>query len=144
MMRALAALVAVLMLGACSSPSGGGGGGGGDAVLPPGGVVWFGSAYEQGSLGITGRHTSSVKAGTPIVAVARFHNPRNPADVRLSVTSGANAHNNVAITATNSPDAATIYVADLTGLALGPSTWQVNFTDPQSRIIAAGFIQVTP
>lgn len=142
-MRALLALVAVLVLAGCSSPGGGGNGGGG-GELPPGGIVWFGSGYDPESLGVTGRYAASTTAGSPLVAVARFHNPRNPADVRLSVSAGSTNHANVPITATNSPEAATLWVADLSGLSLGASTWQVSFTDPQSRIIASGFIQITP
>jgi hypothetical protein len=140
-MRALVALVTALLVVACSSAPGGGGGGG---QIPAGGTVWFGTSYDPTSLGVVGRALAPVKQGSPIVAVARLHTARNPAEVKLMVSSGSTTHNNVTIAAKNGTESADIYAADLTGLGLTATTWQVNFTDPQSRIIASGFIQIIP
>jgi hypothetical protein len=134
-------LVAVVLVAACGSSPGGGGGGGGGGEVPPGGVVWFGTGYDPASFGVVGRATGGIKAGTPVAAVARLNTAREPANVRLSVTSGSTQHNNVAFTQ-NAQNI--LYAADLSGLGLTPTTWQVNFTDPQGRIIAAGFLQILP
>jgi hypothetical protein len=145
-MRALSTLAAALLIlvmavAACGDDGGGGGGGGGGGDIPPGGVVWFGTGFNPDSKALIGRATSGVKAGTPVAAVAKFNTAREPANVRLSVTSGSTAHNNVGFQANASND---VYAADLSGLGLTPTTWQVNFTDPQGRIVAAGFLQILP
>ena len=85
----LLAAVAALVIGCSGSgsqpPGGGGGGGGGTGQLPPVGSVWFGSAFDPASLAVTDRATS-LKAGTPMVAVGHFLQPKPPEDMTVTVS----------------------------------------------------------
>ena len=123
--------------------SGGGGGGGGAGDLPAASNVFFGASFDPATLALIGK-TGTVKAGTPVVAVGRVFTPRPPAETVVTVVSGSNRKPPRPVTASNSPDNADIFAFDLTPDALTPGTWVVSFTTPTGRIIASGFLTVTP
>ena len=144
MRRILGALLAIVVVVAgCGGDSGGGGGGGGGGELPGGAIVIFGASYDPTSLGVTGK-TTSVKTGSPVVAVGRAFTPRPPGGVTVKVSSGSRLLGPSPVSASNNPDDADIFAFDLTPLNLPAGTWQIEFFGANGRSIAAGFLTVTP
>jgi hypothetical protein len=122
---------------------GGGGGGGGGGELPAPSTVIFGSAYDPASFNVTGK-TGTIKQGTPVVAVGRIFTARATAETVVTIGSGS--HNLVPrpVTVSNSPDQADLFEWDLGPDHLGPGTWVVAFTTPAGKILASGYLVVTP
>jgi hypothetical protein len=143
MKRALV-LVVVLLLAGCGGGGGGdGGGGGGAGEFPPGNVVWFGASYDPTSVGLIGKATT-LKAGGPMAAVARLFTPRSPGTVQVVISSGPTTRRPVPVGAGNNGDQSDVFGIDLTNAGLTPNTWIINFVDAQERILASGFLTVTP
>ena len=149
-MRRFVSVFAILavVLAACggSTPnaSGGGGGGGGGGDLPNASTVIFGSAFDPTSLVVTGK-TGTVKQGTvPLVAVGRVFTARPPSEVTVTVGSGSRNLGPRPVTASNSADQADLFASDLSNDGLGPGTWVVDFKTSAGKIIASGFLVVTP
>ena len=141
-----AILVLSWLVAACggSNAGGGGGGGGGGAGgdLPTAPTVLFGASYDPTTLAVTGKATS-IKQGSPIVAVARTFSPHPASDVTIEVGSGATNFPDRAASATDNPAGATLFAVDLSGDHLTPGTWIVQLT-AGGRIVASGFLTVTP
>jgi hypothetical protein len=146
-MRRIVGVFAILavVLASCggSTPNaGGGGGGGGD--LPNASTVIFGSAFDPTSLVVTGK-TGTVKQGTvPLVAVGRVFTARPPSEVTVTVGSGSRNLGPRPVSASNSADQADLFASDLSNDNLGPGTWVVDFQTAGGKIIASGFLLVTP
>jgi hypothetical protein len=145
MRRFLGALLVMAWLasgcGGGTTPGGGGGGGGG-ADLPAPSTVIFGTAYDPASLTVAGKSTS-LKAGTPMVAVGRAFTPRPTSGITVQVGSGSNSRPARPVSASNNPESADIFAADLTSDQLGPGTWVISFL-AGGKIIASGFLTVAP
>jgi hypothetical protein len=142
-MKAAVVLI-VLLLAACGGGGGGdGGGGGGGGEFPPGNVVWFGASYDPTTVALIGKATT-LKAGTPMVAVARLFTPRSPSSVQVVISSGPTTRRPVPVSAANNGEQSDVFGIDLTNAGLTPNTWIINFVDPQERILASGFVTVTP
>jgi hypothetical protein len=142
MKRALV-LVAVLLAG-CGGDGAGDGGGGAAGEFPPGNVVWFGASYDPTSIGLIGKATT-LKQGTPMVAVARLFTPRSPSTVQVVISSGSTVRARVPVGAGNNGELSDVFGIDLSSAGLsGPNTWIVSFVDAQERILASGFLSVTP
>jgi hypothetical protein len=139
---ALLLIVSALIAGCGGGSNAGGGGGGGGGELPAGSTVIFGTSYDPTGLGVTGRATS-LKTGTPMVAVGRSFAARPAAQVTVHVTSGSNQFPARPVAASNNPASADIFATDLTADKLGPGTWQIEFIDGE-KVIASGFLTVTP
>jgi hypothetical protein len=145
MRRILGALIVMAWLvAACggSTPGGGGGGGGGGGDLPGAPIVIFGTSFDPTGLGVTGKATS-LKAGTPMVAVGRAFTARPPSTVTVQVGSGSNSRPPRPVSAAIPADNADLFAADLTQDQLTPGTWVVSFL-AGGRTIASGFLTVTP
>jgi hypothetical protein len=152
MLRLFGALLVIgMVLGACggdgsgggatATDGGGGGGGGGD--LPRGQSVLFGTSFDPVTLAVTGKDTKFTQ-GTPVVAVARTLTPRPMSEVAVTVQSpGQNAPKR-AVTAAVNPDNGDLFAVDLSADNLGPAVWTVNFVSTNGRIIASGFLTITP
>lgn len=142
-------VILAMVLASCggSTPNasgGGGGGGGGGADLPVASTVIFGSAFDPTSFAVTGK-TGSVKQGTvPLVAVGRIFTARPTSEVTVTVGSGSRNFAPRPVTASNSADQADIFAFDLSNDNLGPGTWIVDFKTPAGKIVASGFLVVTP
>ena len=144
MKPALALVLVVLLLAGCGGGEGGdGGGGGGGGEFPPGNVVWFGASYDPTSVALIGKATT-LKQGTPMAAVARLFTPRSPSTVQVVISSGPTTRRPVPVGAANNGEQSDVFGIDLTNAGLTPNTWIINFVDPQERILASGFLTVTP
>lgn len=150
MRQLLSAVMAIaLVLAACGggttdgSGGGGGGGGGGAGDLPAPSTVIFGSAYDPASFTVTGK-TGTIKTGTPVVAVGRAFTPRPGAEIVVQVGSGATNKPPRPPAAVNNPESADTFAFDLTADALPPGTWVISFTTPAGKIVASGYLVVTP
>lgn len=143
MRRVLGALLIVgLLVTACGDPAGGGGGGGGD--FPAGSTVIFGASYDPVGLGVTGR-TSSIKQGTPVVAVGKAFTPRPPAEIVVQVSQGSSVRPPRPVSAANNAESANLYAFDLSGDNLTPGTWVVSFNVATTgKVVASGFLVVQP
>jgi hypothetical protein len=154
--RLIGALLAIgVLLAACggadngggngggASAGGGGGGGGGGGDLPLGSSVLFGSAFDPGSLAVTGKATS-LKQGTPMVAVGRALAAQNPADVTVTIAAPGQNPPPQPITAANGTDSADLFAIDLAPFHLKPGTFIINFLDANKRVLASGFLSITP
>ncbi|MBA2719998.1 MAG: hypothetical protein H0U52_12295 [Chloroflexi bacterium] len=126
-----------------ASGGAGGGGGGGGADLPAASSVMFGASYDPVALTVGGKVTSA-KAGTPLIAVGRAFTPQPAGGVVVKVGSGSSNKPERPPTATNNPENADLFAIDLSGDALTPGTWVVSFTTPAGKILASGFLTVTP
>jgi hypothetical protein len=142
-MKPALALVLVLLLAGCGGDGGGDGGGGGGGEFPPGNVVWFGTSYDPTSVALIGKATT-LKQGTPMAAVARLFTPRSPSTVQVVISSGPTTRRPVPVSAANNGEQSDVFAIDLTNAGLTPNTWIVNFVDAQERILASGFLTVTP
>ena len=149
-----ASLVVAAFLWGCGGGDGGGGaggggagggagGGGGGAALPGGAIVIFGTAYDPTSFTVTGV-TTAAKVGSPIVAVGRIFTPRPASEINVRVSSGSAQRPDRPPTASNNPENADLFAVDLTADALTPGTWIVSFLAPNGRIVASGFLSITP
>ena len=136
-------LVGALVAAGCSgsgSPGPAGGGGGGGGAIPPVGVVWCGSAFDPSTLAVTGQ-TSTIKAGTPVVAVGNFLQPKPAEDMTVVIQKLGTTVARVPLPA-GAP--AKTFGIDLTDQKLGPGNYLVNFVDKNRRTLAAGNLVVTP
>jgi hypothetical protein len=143
-LRACALAVATALIIGCSGsgspPPAGGGGGGGTGQLPPVGSVWFGSAFDPASLAITDRATT-LKAGTPMVAVGHFLQPKPPEDMTVTVSKQQSIIHRLPVTAGGPAKA---FGIDLTAQKLSPGNHVITFVDKNRRTLAAGTLVVTP
>jgi hypothetical protein len=139
----MVALLVAACGGGTPAESGGGGGGGGGGDLPAPSTVVFGTAYDPASFGVSGK-TTTVKAGSTVVAVGRAFTPRPASDIVVQVGSGSTNKPPRPPAATNNPESADIFAFDLTGDALPPGTWVISFTTPAGKIVASGYLTVTP
>jgi hypothetical protein len=137
MRRALGLLVLVLVVAGCGGPAGGGGAGGGE--LPPLSAAWFGSGYDPGNLGVTGR-AADFKVGTPIVAVGTLLGARNPDEVSITISTGGSVRKTLPPTAGSGQT----YVVDPTPLGLGPAGYLISFVDKAGKQLASGSFNVKP
>ena len=136
------------LLAACGGGStdpggtGGGGGGGGGSDLPAASTVIFGSSFDPASLGVGGK-ASSLKQGSPMVAVGRVFTARPSAEIVVEVAKGSTTFPDRPVTASNSTDSADLLAFDLSGDKLTPGTWVVSFK-AAGKIVASGFLTVSP
>ena len=137
-------LVSLAVVAGCSSSGSpgrsGGGGGGGGGGLPPVGVVWFGASFDPASLSITGQATS-IKTGSPIVAVGRFLAAKPSEDMIVQIQVLGSTIHRLPLPA-GAP--ATQFGLDLTAQNLAPGSYLVNFVDKNRRTHASGNLTVTP
>lgn len=147
MRRVLGAFLVVgLLVNACGGGGGGGygGGGGGGGDLPAGSTVIFGTSYDPATLGVTGK-VSTIKQGTtPLVAVGKAFTPRPASEIVVQVGQGATNRPPRPVTASNNPEGADLFAFDLSGDNLTPGTWVVSFNLPTGKIVASGYLVVTP
>jgi hypothetical protein len=139
MRRALGVLLVILVAAGCGGADGGGGGGGEPGEVPPLSKVLFGTGYDPGNFGVTGRATS-LKAGTPMFASGQLFSGRNPEDVSVTISTGGSVRQTIAIAG----GAGSVYAVDLSGAGLGPATYIVSFVDKRGTILASGNLNVTP
>jgi hypothetical protein len=104
--------------------------------------VIFGTAFDPASLGVSGKATT-LRQGSPIVAVGRTFAARPAAEVTVEVGSGATNFPPRAPSATNNPASADLFAVDLTNDHLTPGTWVIQLM-AGGRIVASGFLTVTP
>jgi hypothetical protein len=160
MRRILGVLVLVAVVGACGgggTPQGGGeqsSGAGGAAAggaaaggvnpnVPPGSSVYFGTGYDPSTFAVTGK-TTNAKAGTPIVAVGKSLAPTDGSGVKLQLSLNGSAKPARAPDAMDNPSSASFFASDLSKDNLTPGTWIVSFTNTEGRIVASGFLTVSP
>jgi hypothetical protein len=104
------------------------------------GTVWFGSAFDPGSLAVTGQ-TRSIKAGSPIVAVGHFLQPKAPEEMTVVIQSLGSTLARLPLPA--GPPAKAFGI-DLSAQGLKAGNYVVNFRDTNRRTLAAGNLVVTP
>jgi hypothetical protein len=152
MRRILAVLVLGALVSACggASPGGGAAGSGGAGAapvtggdVPPGSSVYFGSAYDPTTFAVADRSTK-VKAGAPIVAVGKALAPVDGSGIKVEIKANGTAKPLRPPDAIDNPATATFFASDLSKDGLTPGTWIVSFVNPNSRVIASGFLTVTP
>jgi hypothetical protein len=156
MRRLLAGLVvtlaATLAVAGCGGSTSGAGGTGGGATtapavtngeLPAGSSVLFGTAYDPATLAVAGKATN-MKSGSTMVAVGRALAPMPAAGVTVVVGAGGSAKPPRPVTVFDNPDSALFFAVDLTADQLGAGTWIVSFVSPDNRIIASGYLTVSP
>jgi hypothetical protein len=156
MPRALATLFAVLTLvlaacGGSQSASGGdgaaasgpGAGGGTNGDTPTSGAVYFGSAYDPATFAVTGR-TTTIKAGATVVAVGKTLTRVDGTGIQLQLTSSGRSRAPRPPDAMDNPTSVSFLASDLTSDNLTPGTWTVSFLSANNRILASGFLTVTP
>ena len=143
-LRAIVLAVATALLIGCSGsgspPPAGGGGGGGTGELPPVGSVWFGSAFDPASLAVTGKATS-LKAGTPMIAVGHFLQPKPPEDMTVTVSKQQSILHRLPVTGGGPAKA---FGIDLSPQKLDAGNYVITFVDKNRRTLAAGTLVVTP
>ena len=137
---AVAAALVIGCSGSGSAPPAGGGGGGGTGQLPPVGSVWFGSAFDPATLAVSDRATS-LKAGSPMVAVGHFLQPKPPEDMTVTVSKQQSILHRLPITAAGPGKA---FGIDLSAQKLDAGNYVVTFVDKNRRTLAAGTLVVTP
>lgn len=159
-MRIVTATLALVLTAAVAACGGGGSGTGGDAggggaapasieapsvngELPGIGNVLFGASYDPTTLGVQGVVTSVPPATKPLVAVGRTLTPMDPSGVTVQIGQGGNAKKPFPVTASDKPDQAQLFAADISGQNLTPGTWIVSFLSKSRRIIASGYLVVT-
>lgn len=156
MPRVLAGLVLVVVVAAC-----GGGGGGGDGAqaggvpsaggqgavtngdIPAGSTVAFGSAYDPATFAVADKSTR-IKAGSPIVAVGKALAPVDGTGVKIEIKLNATAKPLRAPDVIDNPASASFFATDLSNDGLTPGTWIVQYINPAGRVLASGFLSVTP
>jgi hypothetical protein len=148
MRRYMSALLVLAWLvtacgGGATANGGGGGGGGGGSDLPAPSTVIFGTSYDPGTLAVAGK-SGSLKTGTPMVAVGKAFTARPASEVTVQVGKGSTNFAPRPIAASNNPDSADTFATDLTPDNLTPGTWVVSFLGANGRVIASGFLTVTP
>jgi hypothetical protein len=140
MRRALGVLFVILVVAGCGGADGGGGGGGGEpGEVPPLSKVLFGTGYDPGNFGVTGRATQ-FKAGTPTFASGQLFSARNAEDVKVTISTGGN----IIKTLPTTGGAGSVYAVDLSGAGLGPATYIISFVDKKGTILASGNLNVVP
>ncbi len=138
--RSVAVLLAALVLGSCSAQAPAGAGAGAAGPLPPVGVVWFGTSFQPGTTTIVGQ-TTTVKQGTPVVALGRFLTAKSPEDLTVQIVLLGTTRARLPLP----PGApSTSFGIDLSAQKLGPGPYQVNFVDTKRRTLASGTLTVTP
>jgi hypothetical protein len=115
---------------------------GGD--IPMGSSVIFGSAWDPASFAVKDK-TPKVKQGTaPIVAVGRALAPIDGTGVKVKVEAGGRSKEPRDPDAIDNPAGAQLFAADLSKDGLTAGTWTVSFVTPTGRIVASGFLTVSP
>jgi hypothetical protein len=139
--------------GGGDSGAGGDGGNGGAAPasieapsvvgqLPGIGNVIFGSSYDAATLGVEAPVTNVKQGTTPLVAVGRTLAPLDPAGVTIQIGQGGSAKKPRPVDASDKPDQAQLFAADMSKDNLTPGTWIVSFISKSGRIIASGYLVV--
>jgi hypothetical protein len=139
MRRALGVLLVLLVVAGCGGGGGGGGGGGEPGEVPPLSKVLFGTGYDPGNFGVTGR-TTQFKAGTPTFASGQLFGARNPEDVSVTISTGGSVRKTLPPTG----GAGSVYAVDLSGAGLGPATYIISFVDKKGTILASGNLNIVP
>jgi hypothetical protein len=142
MRRALGVLLVILVVAGCGGADGGGGGGGGGGEpgeVPPLSKVLFGTGYDPGNFGVTGRATG-FKAGTPVFASGQLFSARNLEDVSVTIETGGSIRKTIPATG----GAGSVFAVDLTGAGLGPATYIISFVDKRGANLASGNLNITP
>lgn len=145
-------------LAACGGGSGSGDGGSGSGdgnaapasieapsvvgQLPGIGNVLFGSAYDPTTLGVSGAATNVKQGTSPLVAVGRTLAPVDPTGVTVQIGQGSSAKKPRPIAASDKPEQAQLFAADVAVDNLKPGTWIVSFLSKSGRIIASGYLVV--
>jgi len=107
--------------------------------VPPVGVVWFGSAFDPGTFAVTGR-AATMKAGSPIVAVGNFLQPKPPEDMTVVIQKLGTT---VARLPLPAGQPSKTFGIDLSGENLTAGNYLVNFVDKNRRTLAAGNLVIT-
>jgi hypothetical protein len=153
MKRALGLILMALVLAACGDGGGGGGGGGGAAGalvggpgttivegLPPISAVWFGTAYDSGTMQIYDK-SLTFKSGSPLVSVGTLFAPQNAADVKVTVETSGSVRATLPLSAGGT---GSTYGVDLTGQKFGPGTYLISFKGKSGRSLASASVTITP
>jgi hypothetical protein len=154
MRRVLAVLVVAWLAAACGggAPAGGDGGGGGGpsgaapaagGAVPPGSSVYFGSAYDANTYAVADKSTN-IKAGSPIVAVGKALAPIDGTAVQLEIKANGNSKPLRPPDAMDNPSSASFFASDLSKDGLTPGTWIISYVLPGGRIVASGFLTISP
>ena len=153
MRRLLAGFVITVVVAACGGGSASADGGTSDGAatpppvtngeLPMGSSVLFGSAYDPATLAVADKSTT-IKVGSPMVAVGRALAPVPASGVTVQVGAGGSAKPARPVSASDNPDNALYFAFDLTPDALGAGTWIVSFVNANGRILASGYLTVSP
>jgi hypothetical protein len=151
MPRILAMLVLAVALAACggeATPAGPGGSGGGqgavtNGAVPAGSTVAFGSAYDPTTYAVADKSTKA-KVGAPLVAVGKALAPVDGSGVKIEIKLNGKAKPLRAPDVIDNPASASFFATDLTADALTPGTWIISYINPNNRVLASGFLTVTP
>lgn len=156
MPRVLAILFAILSIALAACGGGNGTEGGGAAAsaagaapvangaIPPGSTVFFGSAYDPATFAVADKTGKIALGQTPIVAVGKALAPVDGTGVQVQITAGGKAKPLRAPVAMDNPASASYFATDLSGDNLTPGTWIVSFVNPNGRVLASGFLSVSP
>ena len=152
-------ILAVVVLAAIVTACGGGGGDGGapaggapsaggqgavaNGDIPAGSTVAFGSAYDPTTYAVADK-TTKAKAGTPLVAVGRALAPVDGTGIQIEIKANGVAKPLRAPDVIDNPASATFFATDLSKDGLTPGTWIVQYINPAKRVIASGFLTITP
>jgi hypothetical protein len=146
------AVVAVMVVGC------GGGGGGAPAdgaasapgqgavsngTIPGGATVAFGSAYDPTTYAVADK-SSKAKVGTTIVAVGRALAPVDGSDIMIEIKANGTAKPKRAPDVMDNPASATFFATDLTKDGLTPGTWIISYVNGANRVLASGYLTITP
>ena len=152
MKRALGLVLVAVVLAACGD-TGGGGGGGGDAGtlvggpgttlsegLPPVSAVYFGTAYDAGTMAIYDKAVK-FKSGGPLVAVATLLAPKDKADMKVTVE--INGSVKATLQLSDGGNGQT-YGVDLSGQKFAPGSYLVSFLTTAGKNLASASVTITP
>ena len=98
---------------------------------------------REGDLSIEAHGMEPIPESARYGSVGRTFTARPASAVTVQVGSGSNSRPPRPVSASNTPDNADLFAADLTSDQLPPGTWQIEF-HAGGKIVASGFLTVTP
>ena len=153
MPRILAVLVVAVLVVGCGgggggapadgAPSAGGQGAVVNGDVPAGSTVAFGSAYDPTTYAVADKATKA-KAGSTIVAVGKALAPVDGTGIQIEIKLNGVAKPLRVPDVIDNPASATFFATDLSKDGLTPGTWIVQYINPAKRVIASGFLTITP
>ena len=142
MSRAVAALLTMVLVIACSSPPANVPASGGTTVtgpgeLPPITAVWFGTAFDPATMALTDKG-STFKAGAPVVAIGTLLSARPPEELSVAISTGGSVRKTLPV----GPGVGNTFGVDLGAMSAG--NYLVQFQDKARKNLASSSVTITP